>query len=579
MQGSGHKREFSSLCSRPVRRVLVLVLLAISGCVHTPAQVDIKALIARRGANEAHRDLAIRVVSDPRDVGARLALAALAEQLGRPSEAIEQLEAVQRLGGPLGTRWHAEDRARLARLLLARGRARLARGAPSALPDLERAQRLGGPPTPHELIGARIAVASTLVRHVDAKVRANGRAIFATQAANSTEPTEESAWLGARPSATPAERGAFGAWLWTIGARREAYEHLSAWHAKARVPRDETLQAAYLRAFAWWVPLWLGEVSPPPAEDLVGPERCRFPGADCPPPPAELSGLPPLVESDIPDATVAAARYASTRPIANTSSNADSARALAAIATAHARNQVVAERLGRDFVARAPDAALAHATLGSLLDALGDHKRARAEWEQAAAQSDEVAFVRGAAEAIARDGEGPAALVFATNAAAASGDPAVVWNAVGAALIASKQYVDALTAARTALDLAGPDELPRTLDIAIEASRAVGRTAQADALGLQRAQVALALRTNPADAEAFAALESHRVRPSAVTTARLWVASRKDPRDVEIRRALLESLEPDDARRTAVARELLELTGDEAPERALAAVAALRGTR
>ena len=49
---------------------------------------------------------------------------------------------------------------------------------------------------------------------------------------------------GAREGATAEQRGAFGAWLWTIGARREAYEQLAAWHGATSPPRDEALQAA-----------------------------------------------------------------------------------------------------------------------------------------------------------------------------------------------------------------------------------------------------------------------------------------------------------------------------------------------
>src|SRR5574338_536323 len=136
---------------RAVRRLLA-ALLVVAGCgVRAPAPLDVAALVARHGAPEARRELTIRVLEHPRDVQARLALAALAEQTGRPSEAIEQLEAVLRLGGPLGTRWHADDRARLGRLLLARGRVRLARGAATALGDLERARSYGAQPSDDEL--------------------------------------------------------------------------------------------------------------------------------------------------------------------------------------------------------------------------------------------------------------------------------------------------------------------------------------------------------------------------------------------------------------------------------------------
>jgi hypothetical protein len=275
----------------------------------------------------------------------------------------------------------------------------------------------------------------------------------------------------------------------------------------------------------------------------------------------------------------AAARYAATR---SQSEDPPAATALLAIAKSHARDPAIADRLGRDFVARATDAAQAHATLGGLFDALGDRARARAAWQVAVAQSDEVAFGRGLAEAAARAADGPAANVFATQAGAASGDPAVSWNAVGFALLSATQYVDALTAARTAIDLAGPDELARSLDLAIACSRALGRDDQVGALGVQRAQLTLALApfgSTPEESDALAALAAHGARPSAITEARLWVASRAHPRDVALRAALLDGLDTDDSRRVAVIRELVELAGDPMNERALAAVGALRATR
>src|SRR5512140_2527786 len=95
-------------------------VIATAACgVRAPAPIDVGALVARRGPVEAKRDLDIRILADARDVQARLAVAALDEQLGRPAEAIDQLEAVERTGGPLGTRWHDADRTRLGRLLLA----------------------------------------------------------------------------------------------------------------------------------------------------------------------------------------------------------------------------------------------------------------------------------------------------------------------------------------------------------------------------------------------------------------------------------------------------------------------------
>lgn len=557
-------------------RALILAILATTSCVRAPAPLDVQALVARRGAVEARRDLAMRVLDDPRDVGARLALAALAEQVGRPSEAIDQLEAVERLGGPLGTRWHAEDRARLARLLLARGRARLVRSAPTALADLKRAASLGAAPTDDELLSASIAVATARIRHVDAKERAEARAVFAAHAKPAKgDPTDESSWLGARTTASAVERGAFGAWLWSIGAKRESYEQLAAWRAATAPPRDAALQSAYLRALAWWSPVWLGEVPPPPADDLVGPERCHFPGTGCTPPAVEPLPLPPVGDlgpaSSIPR-VAAVARYAATRSTA--AALADQPQALATIAAAYLRDPIVADRLARDLVATSLDAAAAQAALGALFDALGDPPRARAAWQDATARAPEPAYQRGLAEAAAREGDGPAAHVFATAAAAASGDPAVVYTALALALIESGQYVDAMTAARRALDLAGTDELARALDLAITVSRHLGRTAQADALLLQRAQ--LAPRAHSDEADAASALLEHRNRPTAATAARLWVVSRAQPRNVPLRAALVATLASDDPRRAAIVAELVALAGDESSERAYAAVLALR---
>src|SRR5690606_27717784 len=173
-------------------------------------------------------------------------------------------------------------------------------------------------------------------------------------------------------------RGAFGMWLWTVGARREAYDQLAAWHAATPPPRDEALQEAYLRAHAWWSPVWLGEVKPPPPEELVGPGRCWFPNADCRPPAPDEPVLPAPPALDAEPRVVAAVHYAATRFV-----GAADASALAPIARAFGRDPTIAERLGRDLLASATDAAAAHATLGALFAALGDPARSRAAWHEA----------------------------------------------------------------------------------------------------------------------------------------------------------------------------------------------------
>jgi len=551
---------------RAVRVLAALVLTAAACGVRTPSPVDVGALVRAKGEPEARFALKARIFADPRDVQARLALAELDDTTGRPTEAIEQLDTVEHLGGPLGVRWHASDRDRLARLVLARGRMRLARGAATALADLERAQHLGAKPSVDELVSARVATALADLRQVDDNLRTRGRTLLASLAHDAKPGTDEAAWTGARAEASTAEHGAFGAWLWTVGAKREAYEQLARWHEATKPPRDEAFQAAYLRAIAWWSPFWLGEVPPPPAEDLVGPERCGFPGADCTQPPIEELPLPPLTPDQNRD--TAAARYASTRVPGATSAS------LAPITAAYRRDPAIADRIALELVDRAVDAAGTHAVLGALFDALGDPARARMHWQAAVDASPEPAFMRGLAESAAHTGDGPAAIVFAITAAASSGDPAVVWAAVADDLVDANQLHDALTASRSALDLAGPDVLPHALDTAIAASRALGRTQQADAMLVQRAQLAPRKRND--DTEVRAALAAHREHPTASTVAGLWVASRALPRDIESRAVLLAELEADDPRRQVVIDELLLLAGDPDPARALAATLALR---
>jgi len=252
--------------------------------------------------------------------------------------------------------------------------------------------------------------------------------------------------------------------------------------------------------------------------------------------------------------------------------------ALRAIVEAYAREPAIADRLGREAVAGASDAAAVHATLGAVFDALGDPARARAAWQAAVDASPEPAFLRGLAEAQARQGDADAALITATAAAAASGDPAVVWTAVARSLAGVGKYVHALDAARSAIDLAGPETLAAALDVAIAASRALGRDSQADRLAAQRARTApvRSVGTDADPTDARAALDGYRQRSGAATLAALWVAARWNPRDVELRAALLGAIASDDPRRAAIIGELVELSGDRDPDVRRAAAAATR---
>ncbi len=663
----------------------MLALLASCGA-RPPTPIDVAAIVRAKGAVEARRDLEIRVIANPRDVAARLGVAAIADEAGRPSEAIDHLEAVERLGGPLGIRWHDADRARLARLLHARGVARLERGSSTALADFDRAQRLGATVSDQELADATAAFALAKLRHVDAKEREIGRRKLAALVA-------EPAWRGAKDRASGDEHGAFGAWLWERGARREAYEQLAAWHASSTLPRDPTYQGVYLRALAWWTPL---DAPQPPKTDLVGGERCLFAGAcrasdaladraasaawlasplgapttdageaaaavavalrgwlrgdggwtallaahvdiaavrtalpqELRPIAARAAGGHSAVPAhgDAKYATIAAAEraldgatFAEVRAALGDAAASDDGRALLAImdsaqsaaapvgddpvATAAARYAVarvpggaalealaaaarafhrdpdIAERLGRDVVATAVDGAAAHAALGALFDALADSARARIEWQAAVDASWEPSFARGLAEAMARAGDAPAAVVVATGAAAADGDPAQVWIALSRALASAAKPVEALAAARDAIDLAGLDQIAPALDAAIAASRDLGRDSQAAALAERRAKLPppppLADGNDPSDIAA--AIAAAMRAPDAGALARLWVASRWQPRNVEARGLLAAAVASDDARRATVIAELTELAGDRQDlERAFAAVSALR---
>ncbi len=693
-----------------VDRIVALALVASCGVV-APSHQDVGSLLARRGPVEAHRDLEIRILANPRDVGARLAIAELDERIGRPAEAIDELVTVEHLGGPVGTRWHDADRQRLGRLLLARANARLARGAPTAYDDLDHARKLGTVVSADALARGRAAAALVDLRHVDADVRARGRAAFAVLDGG---PSADPSWHGAHTNARPADRAAFGVWAWQHGAKREAYDQLAAWHTAVAAPRDEHLQTFYLRAFGWWSPMWLGETPPPPAADLVGPERCRFPGG-CDPraagddPDAERAflgsplgtrtsdpaiatalaiatlrgslrgdgpwgralvarvdvaaihdvaaplhpifarllgrrepgatdaeldaatpglrlgaaadrvirgasieavraALGPVAETDdgrallaiaapvtpfigVDPAATAAARYARARvgqivrdavgaSVWSTELGIPDEAALFAIARTFRRDPAIAERLGRELVASAVDGALAHAAVGALFDALGDPARSRVEWQAAFDASDEPGLAIGLGESVARTGDGDAALIDATTGAAASGDPGAVWVAVSHALLAGHRAVDALTAARSALDLAGPDALPDALDAAVVSSRELGRAAQADELAAKRARLAPPVIAELAAADptdAAAALADLRQLATASTIARAWVAARWNPHDVELRAVLLDAIDRDDPRRGALIGELVALAADPDSDRGLAAALALHG--
>ncbi|MEO8840846.1 MAG: hypothetical protein ABI591_08695 [Kofleriaceae bacterium] len=578
---------------------LLAILLVTSCGVRAPAPIDLAALVGHRGVADARLDLEIRIVSDPSDVQARLAAAELDAKLQTPSDAIEQYEAVERWGGPLGTRWHASDKQRFAMLLASRGLVRLERNTANALYDLQRAQKLGGvalPPAELEL--GRVAVAITQLRHVDGPERSKGRAALAAMA--------NPVWAGAKASASPEQHAVFGVWLWASGAKREAYDQLAAWHDHATA--NPGFAAAYRRALEWWSPdaavearsasasgSASGSVSASESASGSGSATGSASGSASgsgsvfdaqPAVPAEPAddALPADLRAD------AAAQYAHARAVEIISSGqrgADRSVActcdlsditaypeLVRVARAFRRDPAIAERLGRDVILRAVDSTLARATIAALFDALGDPARARTLWLGASEESDESAIVAGYAAAAARAGDGDAALVIAVSAAASSGDPAVVWIDVARALLRGNRSLDALTALRSAVDLAGANTLPDALELASETSRLVGRTEQADRFATQRAHLWPPAAGHAAQHVELAELTQH--APNASVLAAAWVASRGDPHDVELRAALVATLERDDPRRATLETELVLLAADRDPDRGLSAALSLK---
>jgi hypothetical protein len=145
----------------------------------------------------------------------------------------------------------------------------------------------------------------------------------------------------------------------------------------------------------------------------------------------------------------------------------------------------------------------------------------------------------------------------------------------------------ALEAARSAIDLAGREALPAALDAGIAASRALGRTGQADVLAARRARLAPPVAAPPevgaVDAptiddptDASAAIAAYQRRATVTAIARMWIASRWNPGNVAIRAALLDAIALDDPRRALLTRELVALAGSSDADRGHAAIRALR---
>ncbi|MEZ4367040.1 MAG: hypothetical protein R2939_12255 [Kofleriaceae bacterium] len=229
------------------------------------------------------------------------------------------------------------------------------------------------------------------------------------------------------------------------------------------------------------------------------------------------------------------------------------------------------DRRVRELFAADVDETSVAVACGALFDLLGDPGRARASWQRAVGASATASAKLGLAAAAARGGDAPAAMVAAIEGAAGIGDPAPALTAVAAALVEAGAEEEALTLLHDAIDLAGPDEVAASVVLAVAASRALGRDAQADALAHEwRAWLpAPAVVGDPTDARAALATGD---------AAALAVASYWHPADLDgvaARAALVRSLPPDDPRRRQAEAELAALAGAPAPALAWAAARVL----
>jgi tetratricopeptide (TPR) repeat protein len=220
--------------------------------------LDTRALVAELGVDGAIEALRIRIAGDPADVPARRALANLELGQGRKGAALEQLEAVWRIGGPAGVRLNARERKILADLLRARAEARVERGSPDALADLDAATDIGGVAKHDDELRRRATMwlALSELRSTDPEKRAQGaKRIAAIDAQGTTQ--EIYAAIADPVHAERDDLGAAGLFLWQNGARRIALERLDAWERAGgrespTAPHLAFTVDAWLAARAWW---------------------------------------------------------------------------------------------------------------------------------------------------------------------------------------------------------------------------------------------------------------------------------------------------------------------------------------
>lgn len=483
-----------------MRRLHVALALALAGAGCGRSAVDVPALIARCGLDCAADELTLRLARSPRDRELHARLAVVEDQRGRPGAALASLDRAAALGRPFRGGVGGADRARLARLLIARAEARVARGSPGADADVGRARGLGAAVAPELAAAAARAAILVELRHT-----APGRRAAATLRLTAIDPPLAVALTG-RGDAATTERAA--RWLAAAPARRVLHEMLDAYERRVGVAGFAAMTAP-----AWVLDRWLegrrwwhGDDGRPDLATLdralaAGADRCVFPRTDaawqaCATAPVEVPGLAVPIGPPLPATWPAlAVELASADPAERAG--------LTAIADAFLDDPARADRAIEDVLARSIDVAAAAPVVARLMALLGDPARARALWQRAVdADPRDPALRVGLTLAAADVGDADLAMQLAIEAAAASGDGGGTMLALARGLAVTGPPVAALVLARAAFELAPPgadgpaaalaaallDRLDRHDDAA--ALRARARTPSAWDLEAERAAIA-----------------------------------------------------------------------------------------
>jgi hypothetical protein len=188
-------------------------------------------------------ELRLALARDPEDGSSHLALAELLERRGQPRAAIRHYEQARRHG-----RLAPADRRTLARLLLARGRRRLALGDPDAAGDLDAARGLDRAlVVPAVERGEACFLAAAAVLRRDRRDRAARRWL---ECGRALRPGDPRGALLAPASAPLPDLARSVIWLLRAGARRAALDG-ARWYVQ-RGGRERSVLDGWVALEQWW---------------------------------------------------------------------------------------------------------------------------------------------------------------------------------------------------------------------------------------------------------------------------------------------------------------------------------------